>query len=94
MISPGNHHHRGLRGNGLTGEVTTLEHKVGDDTVERRALVAKAVLSRRKCAEVGGGLRDNIVVCKKHASGIESNRRMGVEEKPKEGGSKVMTHKA
>ena len=40
-------------------EVTTLEHKVGDDTVERGALVTKALLTRGESTEVGGGLGDN-----------------------------------
>ena len=44
------------------GEVTTLEHEVGDDTVEGAALVAEAVLAGRELAEVARGHRDNIVV--------------------------------
>ena len=44
------------------GEVATLEHEVGDDTVEGRALVAEAVLARRKLAEVARGLGDHVVV--------------------------------
>lgn len=36
----------------MVGEVTTLEHEVGDDTVEARALVAEALLARAESAEV------------------------------------------
>ena len=43
------------------GEVTALEHEVGDDTVERRALVAEALLAGAESAEVLGGLGDNVV---------------------------------
>lgn len=45
-----------------TGEVTTLEHELGDDAVEGRALVAEAVLAGAKLQEVTGGLGDSIVV--------------------------------
>lgn len=34
------------------GKVTTLTHKVGDDSVERRPLVAKSLLSGAKSSEV------------------------------------------
>ena len=44
-----------------TGEVTTLEHEVGDDSVEGRALVAKALLASAESAEVLGSLGDNII---------------------------------
>jgi hypothetical protein len=40
------------------GEVTTLEHELGNDTVESRALVALASLGVAKLAEVAGGLGD------------------------------------
>ena len=43
-----------------TGEVTTLEHEVGDDAVERGALVAEALLAGAESAEVLGGLGDNV----------------------------------
>lgn len=43
------------------GEVTTLEHELGDDAVERRALVAEALLTSAESTEVLGGLGDNIV---------------------------------
>jgi hypothetical protein len=43
------------------GEVTTLEHEVGDDSVERRALVAKALLAGAESTEVLSGLGDNII---------------------------------
>lgn len=50
-----------------TGEVTALEHEVGDHTVERGALVANgaAIAVLESCAElleVVGGLGDNVVV--------------------------------
>ena len=44
-----------------TGEVTTLEHEVGDDTVEGRALVAETVFTSGELTEVLRGPRDNIV---------------------------------
>lgn len=44
------------------GKVTTLEHEVGDDAVERGALVAEALLTSAESLEVGGGLGDNVVV--------------------------------
>ena len=42
----------------VVGEVTTLQHELGDHTVEDAALVAKALLSRAQGAEVLGGLGD------------------------------------
>lgn len=42
-----------------SGEVTTLEHELGDDAVERGALVAEAVLASAELAEVLGRLGDN-----------------------------------
>jgi hypothetical protein len=44
------------------GEVTTLEHEVGDDTVEGRALVTLALLTVAELSEVLSGLGDNVVV--------------------------------
>jgi hypothetical protein len=38
------------------GEITTLDHEVLDDTVEGRALVAKALLASSKSSEVLGSL--------------------------------------
>lgn len=43
------------------GEVTTLEHEVRDDTVERRALVAETLLAGAESAEVLGGLGDLVI---------------------------------
>lgn len=43
------------------GEVTTLKHEVGDDTVELGARVAEALLASAESAEVLDGLGDNIV---------------------------------
>jgi len=45
-----------------TGEVTTLEHELRDDTVELAARVAEALLTGAEGAEVLDGLRDDIVV--------------------------------
>ena len=43
-----------------TGEVTTLKHEVGDDTVEGGALVTEALLTGAEGAEVLGGLWDDV----------------------------------
>lgn len=45
-----------------TGEVTTLEHELGDDTVEGRATVAEALGVGAELLEVLGGLGDDVVV--------------------------------
>lgn len=45
-----------------SGEVTTLEHKVGDDTVERRTGITETLFASAESTEVLGGLGDNIVV--------------------------------
>lgn len=42
--------------------VTTLEHEVGDDTVEAGALVAVALLAGAESTEVLGGLGDDVVL--------------------------------
>lgn len=49
------------------GEVTTLEHELGDDTVEGRALVGQDLASRigeavAELSKVLGGFGDDIVV--------------------------------
>ena len=44
-----------------TGEVTALEHELGDDAVEGRTLVTKALLAGAESAEVLGGLGDDII---------------------------------
>lgn len=44
-----------------TGEVTTLEHELGDDTVELAARVAEALLASAQGTEVLSGLGDNII---------------------------------
>ena len=44
-----------------TGEVTALEHELGDDAVEGRALVAEALLAGAESTEVLGGLGDDVV---------------------------------
>ena len=41
-----------------TGEVTTLEHELGNDTVELGALVSEAFLAGAESAEVLGRLGD------------------------------------
>lgn len=43
------------------GEVTTLQHEVGDDSVEAGSLVAEAVLASAELSEVLGRLGDNAV---------------------------------
>jgi hypothetical protein len=43
------------------GEVTTLKHEIGDDTVELGARVAEALLASAEGAEVLDGLGDDIV---------------------------------
>ena len=45
-----------------TGEVTTLEHELGDDAVEGGALVAEAGLASAELTKISGGLGDDAVV--------------------------------
>jgi hypothetical protein len=45
----------------VAGEVTALEHEVGDNAVEAGSLVAESVLASAELPEVAGGLGDNIV---------------------------------
>jgi len=45
-----------------TGEVATLEHEVGNDSVERGALVSESILAGAELFEIFRGLRDNLVV--------------------------------
>ena len=44
------------------GEVTTLQHELGNDTMELRSSIAKALLSGAKSTEILSSLRNNIVV--------------------------------
>lgn len=44
------------------GEVTTLDHKVLDDSVEGGAFIAEALLSSGESTEVLGGLGDSLAV--------------------------------
>ena len=54
---------RVLRSSYVTaGEVAALEHELGDDTVEGRALVAEALLAGAESAEVLGGLGNDVIV--------------------------------
>lgn len=46
----------------VVGEVTTLEHELGDDSVEARTGVSEAVLSSAELSEVSSGLGDDVVV--------------------------------
>ena len=46
----------------MAGEVTTLEHELGDDTVEGGALVALTLRLLAKLTEVGRGLGDVLLV--------------------------------
>jgi hypothetical protein len=58
------------------GEVTALEHELGNDTVELGARVAKALLARAESAEVLGGARHDVVVeLKVDAAGLVCGRR-------------------
>ena len=43
------------------GEVTTLKHELRDNSVERRTLVAEALLASAEGTEVLSSLRDDIV---------------------------------
>ena len=44
-----------------SGEVASLTHEVGDDTVEAGALVAEALLSSAQGTEVLGSLGDHVI---------------------------------
>jgi hypothetical protein len=46
----------------VAGEVTTLEHELGDDAVEAGALVALTLGGLAELTEVLGGLRDILLV--------------------------------
>jgi hypothetical protein len=46
----------------VVGEVTTLEHELGDDAVERRSLVSESLLASAKGAEVLGSLGNYVLV--------------------------------
>ncbi len=50
------------------GEVTTLDHKLLDDSMESRSLVAKALFSCAQSAEVLGGLGDRLPIETNHDS--------------------------
>jgi hypothetical protein len=52
---------RGEDTNIASGEVTTLQHELGDNTVEGRASISESILSRAELTEVARGLGDNIV---------------------------------
>jgi hypothetical protein len=43
------------------GEVTTLEHELGNDAMELAALIAEALLAGAESAEILGGLGDDVV---------------------------------
>ena len=45
----------------VVGEIATLAHEVGDDTVESRALVPVSLLAGAEGTEVFSGLGDNVV---------------------------------
>ena len=45
----------------MVGEVTTLEHELGDHTVETRAGVTEAILASAKLTEVASSLGNDIV---------------------------------
>ena len=46
----------------VASEITTLEHEIGDHTVERGIFIAKTVLAGRELPEVSCGFGDDIVV--------------------------------
>jgi hypothetical protein len=55
--------HTGLATSAVTlGEVTALDHKVLDDTVESRTLITKALLASSQSAEVLSCLGDSLAV--------------------------------
>lgn len=67
------------------GEVTTLEHKVRDHTVEVRASIAKALLTRAEGTEVGCRLGHHIVK-ELELDGAEGSAVLGdVEENVRHG---------
>ena len=43
------------------GEVTTLEHELGDHTVETRAGVTEAILASAKLTEIASSLGNDII---------------------------------
>lgn len=45
----------------VVGEVTTLEHELGDHTVEARAGVTEAILASAKLTEVASSLGNDII---------------------------------
>ena len=45
----------------VVGEVTTLEHELGDHTVEARAGVTEAILASAKLTEVASSLGNGLV---------------------------------
>lgn len=75
-----------------TGEVTTLEHELGDDTVELGASIAVALLAGAESAEVLSGLGDDVVkelevdaaglVCRQRGVSNCIVRRRGDESMP------------
>lgn len=46
----------------VSGEVTALQHELGDNSVEDGVGVAEALLTSAESSEVLGGLGDNVVV--------------------------------
>jgi len=57
-----------------TGEVTALEHELGDDSVEGRASVSEALLASAESTEVLSGLWDYVIVeVEVDATGLLSN---------------------
>lgn len=62
-----------------TSEVTALEHELGDDAVEGRALVAEALLTGAESTEVLGGLgHDAVVELEVDAAGLDYTARNDV----------------
>lgn len=44
----------------MVGEVTALEHELGDDTVESRSSIAESLLSSAESSEVLSSLGDGV----------------------------------
>jgi hypothetical protein len=62
-----------------TGEVTALEHELGDDTVELGARIAEALLASAEGAEVLDGAGNDLVVeLKVDAAGLVCGGRSAI----------------
>lgn len=48
-------------GSVLVGEITSLAHELGNDSVEWRSFVTESLLTGAECSEVFTGLWDNVI---------------------------------